>query len=135
MSCELTRPAADHIAAGRGGLTAMKPRWLTLTPVLSSPERRSSSLMTPGSGPRAPGWGWVAACPPDGPRPDGWLTSPEPPLTRDQVELLKSDNVVAADTRTLQDLGIAPTPIELIVPDYLARYRSRPAQRSGTRAR
>jgi uncharacterized protein YbjT (DUF2867 family) len=56
-----------------------------------------------------------------------WL--PEPPLTRDQVELLKSDNVVGADARTLHDLGITPTPIELIVPDYLARYRSRPAQR------
>lgn len=56
-----------------------------------------------------------------------WL--PEPPLTRDQVELLKSDNVVAPDAKTLQDLGITPTPIELIVPDYLARYRSRPAQR------
>jgi NADH dehydrogenase len=56
-----------------------------------------------------------------------WL--PEPPLTRDQVELLKTDNVVAPDAKTLQDLGITPTPIELIVPDYLARYRSRPAQR------
>ena len=56
-----------------------------------------------------------------------WL--PGPPLTRDQVELLKADNVVGADARTLEDLGITPTPIELIVPDYLARYRSRPAQR------
>ncbi len=32
-----------------------------------------------------------------------WL--PVPPLTRDQVELLKTDNVVGADARTLADLG------------------------------
>ena len=49
---------------------------------------------------------------------------PVPPLTRDQVELLKSDNVVGAGARGLADLGIAPTPIELIVPEYLARYRA-----------
>ena len=52
---------------------------------------------------------------------------PVPPLTRDQVELLKTDNVVGADARTLADLGITPTPIELVVPDYLVRYRARPA--------
>ena len=55
---------------------------------------------------------------------------PVPPLTTDQVELLKTDNVVGSDARTLADLGIAPTPIELVVPDYLARYRARPAQRA-----
>jgi NADH dehydrogenase len=53
---------------------------------------------------------------------------PVPPLTRDQVELLKVDNVVAPDARTLVDLGITPTPIELVVPDYLARYRARPPE-------
>jgi NADH dehydrogenase len=47
-------------------------------------------------------------------------------LTRDQLELLKVDNVVADGALTLTDLGITPTPIELIVPDYLARYRARP---------
>ncbi len=51
---------------------------------------------------------------------------PAPPLTRDQVELLKTDNVVGAHARTLADLGITPTPIELVVPDYLVRYRARP---------
>ncbi len=49
---------------------------------------------------------------------------PAPPLTRDQVELLKTDNVVSEGARTIRDLGITPTPIELIVPDYLARYRA-----------
>ena len=51
---------------------------------------------------------------------------PAPPLTRDQVELLKTDNVVGPHARTLADLDITPTPIELVVPDYLVRYRARP---------
>jgi NADH dehydrogenase len=56
---------------------------------------------------------------------------PVPPLTRDQVELLKTDNVVAGGARGLADLGIAPTPIELIVPEYLERYRASPARLVG----
>lgn len=47
---------------------------------------------------------------------------PEPPLTRDQVLLLKSDNVVAEGAKTLSDLGITPTPYEMIMPRYLSRY-------------
>ncbi len=53
---------------------------------------------------------------------------PAPLLTRDQVELLKADNVVAETAKTLQDLSISATPIEAIVPDYLTRYRSSPTQ-------
>ena len=53
---------------------------------------------------------------------------PAPPLTRDQVELLKQDNVVSPGAPGLEALGISPTPIELIVPQYLARYRAAPAQ-------
>ena len=56
---------------------------------------------------------------------------PAPPLTRDQVELLKTDNVVAEGAKGLADLGIAPTPIELIVPEYLARYRASAARFAG----
>lgn len=49
---------------------------------------------------------------------------PDPPLTRDQVKLLESDNVVAADALTLADLGIkAPHSVEVIIPTYLERYR------------
>jgi NADH dehydrogenase len=52
---------------------------------------------------------------------------PRPPLTMDQVELLKSDNVVSAEARrenrTLEGLGITPQGIEAIVPAYLYRYR------------
>ncbi|MEO0884282.1 MAG: complex I NDUFA9 subunit family protein [Pseudomonadota bacterium] len=47
-----------------------------------------------------------------------------PPITGDQVEMLKSDNVVAEGALTLADLGIAtPRAIEDIVPDYLQLYR------------
>jgi len=48
---------------------------------------------------------------------------PVPPLTRDQVTLLRRDNVVAAGALGLSDLGITPTSVESIVPTYLARYR------------
>jgi NADH dehydrogenase len=48
---------------------------------------------------------------------------PQPLLTRDQVELLKVDNVVAPGAADLAALGIAATPIELVVPRYLGRYR------------
>ncbi|NJO38816.1 MAG: complex I NDUFA9 subunit family protein, partial [Rhizobiales bacterium] len=53
---------------------------------------------------------------------------PQPPLTRDQVELLKTDNVVQEGASTLADLGIVPTPIEAVAPSYLARYRPQSAQ-------
>jgi uncharacterized protein YbjT (DUF2867 family) len=52
---------------------------------------------------------------------------PTPLLTPDQVELLRTDNVVSAEAvsqrRTLQGLGIAPESIEAIVPSYLWRFR------------
>jgi len=48
-------------------------------------------------------------------------------MTRDQVTLLKSDNVVSelamAEGRTLDGLGIVPTSVEAIVPSYLWRFR------------
>jgi len=48
-------------------------------------------------------------------------------LTPDQVELLRTDNVVSdaaiADKRTLQGLGIEPETMEAIVPSYLWRFR------------
>ncbi|MQW85484.1 complex I NDUFA9 subunit family protein [Sinorhizobium saheli] len=50
-----------------------------------------------------------------------------PPLTADQVVLLKSDNVVSAkaeaEGRTLTAIGIKPTMLESILPTYLVRYR------------
>jgi uncharacterized protein YbjT (DUF2867 family) len=48
---------------------------------------------------------------------------PNPPLTPDQVELLKRDNVVSPGALTLSSLGIAPNAVEAIVPTYLDRFR------------
>lgn len=48
---------------------------------------------------------------------------PSPPLTRDQVELLKTDNVVSGQAKTLLDLGIQPTSLEAVLPTYLEKYR------------
>ena len=48
---------------------------------------------------------------------------PVPPLTRDQLRMLRSDNVVSEGALTLADLGIAPTAAEVILPTYLDRYR------------
>lgn len=48
---------------------------------------------------------------------------PNPPLTPDQVKLLRHDNVVAPQALGLADLGIMPTSVEAEVPAYLWRYR------------
>lgn len=52
---------------------------------------------------------------------------PTPPLTPDQVELLRSDNIVSAEATahnfTLAGLGITPRSVEDIVPTYLWRFR------------
>lgn len=45
------------------------------------------------------------------------------PLTRDQVTTLKSDNVVADGAKTFADLGITPTAMEVVLPQYLWRFR------------
>lgn len=44
-------------------------------------------------------------------------------LTRDQVRLLRSDNVVAPDARGFVDLGIIPVSSASVIDDYLWRYR------------
>jgi NADH dehydrogenase len=48
---------------------------------------------------------------------------PNPPLTPDQVELLKSDNIVSPGELSLATLGIAPQAVEAILPTYLDRFR------------
>jgi NADH dehydrogenase len=48
---------------------------------------------------------------------------PGKPFTRDQLALLGHDNVVAPGAAGLEALGITPTPIALIVPEYLDQYR------------
>ncbi|MBN8629720.1 MAG: complex I NDUFA9 subunit family protein [Rhodobacterales bacterium] len=44
-------------------------------------------------------------------------------LTRDQVRSLAHDNVVATGARGFADLGITPTAMEAVLPEYLWRYR------------
>jgi NADH dehydrogenase len=54
---------------------------------------------------------------------------PGRPLTHDQVRMLKFDNVVSPaareEGRTLQGLGVAPTPVDVVLPTYLAHFRER----------
>lgn len=51
----------------------------------------------------------------------------QPPLTKDQLTLLKSDNVVSAlaktEGRTLEGLGIRPRSVGAILPSYLVHFR------------
>ena len=46
---------------------------------------------------------------------------PNPPLTRDQVRLLKTDKVLSGQQPTLADLGVQPQPLE----DFLAVLREK----------
>ncbi|MGA8383379.1 MAG: complex I NDUFA9 subunit family protein, partial [Stellaceae bacterium] len=48
---------------------------------------------------------------------------PNPPLTPDQVELLKRDNVVSSGAMSMAALGITPTAVEGVLPTYLDRFR------------
>jgi uncharacterized protein YbjT (DUF2867 family) len=52
---------------------------------------------------------------------------PTPPITADQVRLLKFDNVVSPSARTFSALSIKPHSMDDIVPQYLARYRKHAA--------
>jgi len=60
---------------------------------------------------------------------------PKPLLTPDQVEMLKTDNIVsdsaASDGRTLEGIGIEPTAMRTIVPSYLWRFRRTGQFRTG----
>ena len=48
---------------------------------------------------------------------------PNPILTPDQVETLKTDSIVSENALTLTDLGIKPTNMCSILPDYLEHYK------------
>ena len=62
-----------------------------------------------------------------------------PPLTADQVTLLKTDNIVspeaAAERRTLAGMGIEPVLADTILPTYMVQYRPQGQfRRSGSAA-
>ncbi|MFC7054335.1 complex I NDUFA9 subunit family protein [Hansschlegelia quercus] len=52
---------------------------------------------------------------------------PNAPLTVDQVAMLETDNVVSREAsvagRTLEGLGVTPTPVDSVAPTYLVRFR------------
>ena len=58
---------------------------------------------------------------------------PKPPLTADQVETLKTDNIVSGEFGGLSDLDIVATGMDVVLPTYLARYR--PGGRFGDKKR
>jgi NADH dehydrogenase len=53
----------------------------------------------------------------------GDLSPINPPLTSDQVETLKTDNVADNGLPGLSEAGVVPTAVEAVVPSYLYRYR------------
>ena len=53
----------------------------------------------------------------------GALPFVKPFLTRDQVENLRTDNIVSEDALGFEAFDIRPVTIEAIVPSYLAKYR------------
>ncbi|GGB28132.1 3-beta-hydroxy-Delta(5)-steroid dehydrogenase [Sphingomonas metalli] len=48
---------------------------------------------------------------------------PLAPITRDQWLMLQHDNIVSPGAEGLAALGIAPTPLAAVAPDYLVRFR------------
>ena len=46
-----------------------------------------------------------------------------PPLTRDQVKLMKRNNIVGKRESTLADLGIRPVSVEKALPTYIKPIR------------
>lgn len=55
---------------------------------------------------------------------------PSPPLTRDQVALMRHDNLASPDLPGLAELGVTPTALESVLPEYPALRR---AKERGTR--
>ena len=52
---------------------------------------------------------------------------PTPPITRDQVTLLKYDNVLSGEFPTMEALGVTATSVDSVVPEYLEHYKKRKA--------
>ena len=48
---------------------------------------------------------------------------PKPPVTRDQLRLMQNDNVVGRNVKNILDLGIQVTPLEVVLPTYLTRFK------------
>ena len=112
----ITRTLADPSTAGRtyelGG-----PEILSLRQILElvNAETRRDRGLLPLPWPVASAVGLMS-------EPLSWVGL-APPLTRDQVAMMKTDNVVSERAAGLSDLGIEATGLEAIAPAYLWRYR------------
>jgi hypothetical protein len=51
------------------------------------------------------------------------LRCPGTPISRDQWAMLQSPNIVARRRKGLADLGIQPTPLDLVAEGWLVEYR------------
>jgi uncharacterized protein YbjT (DUF2867 family) len=51
--------------------------------------------------------------------------TPPPPLTLDQVRLMREDNIVSEESPSFADMGISPVSLETVLPSYLARFHNR----------
>ena len=49
---------------------------------------------------------------------------PTPILTNDQITSLETDNVVTGNRPTFADMGITPTAVDAVIPNYLDHYRA-----------
>jgi uncharacterized protein YbjT (DUF2867 family) len=111
----LARVVADEASAGKtfelGGPAAFTFRELMEKMLAETGQRR---LLLPIPFPAATALGKLAEL--------GAFLIP-PPVTADQVESLKSDNVVSGQYPGLAELGITPTALEAVLPTYLYRYR------------
>lgn len=113
---------ADPAAAGRtfelGGPSIYSMRQITeLT--LAEIDRPRPLIALPSGASSLLGFGGDALGFLRGPLP----MLPPPPITSDQLTLLKIDNVVADGAPGLANLGVSPTALEPIIPTYLYRYR------------
>lgn len=58
---------------------------------------------------------------------------PKPWLTRDQVTLMHTDNVITGDLPGLAELGVQGHTVEAVVPTYLERFRTQNHKRAAQR--
>jgi NADH dehydrogenase len=111
VACAVTDPAAAGRTYELGGPAVFTFRQLMEMMLAEIGKRR---VLAPLPWPVASAIGSLAEL-------SGFLI--EPPITADQVILLKSDNVASAGAPGLADLGITPTTLEAVLPSYLYRYR------------
>jgi uncharacterized protein YbjT (DUF2867 family) len=125
----LARPGAAYELGGPRTMTLREAAELTLREI---DRRRPLIGLAPGPS------RWIAAATQFASRATFGLFPKLLTITRDQVDLLASDNVVSqeaeAEGRTLRALCVQPQAAEAIIPSYLARFRRTgqyEAQRSG----